>query len=159
MRIHWAVTLLFAVSLRADLLALGTHARSGLAHALIGSVAAVAYSYTVLFGGMFATAWWASRRYGTGDLRRDVGLRHDHDVIARAEGRPELEGLPRCDAVVSRALGDPPRWVPLGEGMVNWPEFFLHLANTLKLLDGHPRLVEYVQRHTQRPAVRKAVSG
>ncbi|SET98204.1 glutathione S-transferase family protein [Stigmatella erecta] len=35
----------------------------------------------------------------------------------------------------------------------------LHLAHTLKLLDGHPRLVEYVQRHTQRPAVRKAVSG
>jgi len=35
----------------------------------------------------------------------------------------------------------------------------LHLANTLKLLDGHPRLVEYVRRHSQRPAVRKAVSG
>jgi glutathione S-transferase len=34
----------------------------------------------------------------------------------------------------------------------------LHLANHLKLLDGHPRLVEYVRRHTQRPAVRKAVS-
>ena len=33
---------------------------------------------------------------------------------ARAEGRPEREGLPRCDAVVSRALGDPYRWVPLG---------------------------------------------
>ncbi|MDY7227860.1 glutathione S-transferase family protein [Hyalangium rubrum] len=35
----------------------------------------------------------------------------------------------------------------------------LHLANTLKLLDDHPRLVEYVKRHSQRPAVRKAVSG
>ncbi|WP_263451719.1 glutathione S-transferase family protein [Hyalangium gracile] len=35
----------------------------------------------------------------------------------------------------------------------------LHLANTLKLLDGHPQLVEYVRRHTQRPAVRKAASG
>jgi glutathione S-transferase len=35
----------------------------------------------------------------------------------------------------------------------------LHLAHTLKLLDGQPRLVEYVKRHTQRPAVRKAVSG
>ncbi|PTL81574.1 glutathione S-transferase family protein [Vitiosangium sp. GDMCC 1.1324] len=35
----------------------------------------------------------------------------------------------------------------------------LHLANTLRLLDGHPRLVEYVRRHTQRPAVRRAVSG
>lgn len=35
----------------------------------------------------------------------------------------------------------------------------LHLAYTLKLLDGHPRLVEYAHRHAQRPAVRKAVSG
>jgi glutathione S-transferase len=34
----------------------------------------------------------------------------------------------------------------------------LHLANTLRLLDGQPRLVEYVKRHTQRPAVRKASS-
>lgn len=33
---------------------------------------------------------------------------------ARAEGHPEREGLPRCDAVMSRALGDPARWVPLG---------------------------------------------
>jgi glutathione S-transferase len=35
----------------------------------------------------------------------------------------------------------------------------LHFANTQKLLEGHPRLVEYVKRHTQRPAARKAVSG
>ncbi|WP_163998751.1 glutathione S-transferase family protein [Pyxidicoccus caerfyrddinensis] len=35
----------------------------------------------------------------------------------------------------------------------------LHLANTLKLLDGHPRVVEYVKRHSQRPAVRRAVLG
>lgn len=35
----------------------------------------------------------------------------------------------------------------------------LHLAHTLGLLDGRPRLMEYVKRHTQRPAVRKAVSG
>ncbi|WP_257457129.1 glutathione S-transferase family protein [Archangium lipolyticum] len=35
----------------------------------------------------------------------------------------------------------------------------LHWANTLKLLDGHPRLAEYVKRHAQRPAVRRAVSG
>jgi glutathione S-transferase len=34
----------------------------------------------------------------------------------------------------------------------------LHFANTQKLLEGHPRLVEYVKRHTQRPAARKAVS-
>ena len=35
----------------------------------------------------------------------------------------------------------------------------LHLAHTLKLLDGHPQLLEYVRRHSQRPAVRKAVLG
>jgi 16S rRNA (guanine527-N7)-methyltransferase len=33
---------------------------------------------------------------------------------ARAGGRPEQEGLPRCEAVVSRARADPARWVPLG---------------------------------------------
>ncbi|WP_224364265.1 glutathione S-transferase family protein [Hyalangium versicolor] len=35
----------------------------------------------------------------------------------------------------------------------------LHLAHKLMLLDGHPRLVEYVKRHSQRPAVRRAVLG
>lgn len=35
-------------------------------------------------------------------------------VVARAEGNPEAEKLPRADAVVSRALADPERWVPLG---------------------------------------------
>jgi glutathione S-transferase len=35
----------------------------------------------------------------------------------------------------------------------------LHLAYTLKLLEGYPGLVEYVHRHTRRPAVRRAVSG
>lgn len=45
----------------------------------------------------------------------------DLDVQARAvrlEGRPEREGLSRCEAVVSRALGDPTRWVPLGSRYV-----------------------------------------
>jgi 16S rRNA (guanine527-N7)-methyltransferase len=32
----------------------------------------------------------------------------------RAGGRPEAEGVARADAVVSRALADPARWVPLG---------------------------------------------
>ncbi|RYZ40898.1 MAG: glutathione S-transferase family protein [Myxococcaceae bacterium] len=35
----------------------------------------------------------------------------------------------------------------------------LHLANTLKLLASHPRLVDYVMRHTMRPATRRAVAG
>jgi 16S rRNA (guanine527-N7)-methyltransferase len=35
-------------------------------------------------------------------------------VAVRAGGDPEREGLPRADAVVSRALADPEAWVPLG---------------------------------------------
>jgi 16S rRNA (guanine527-N7)-methyltransferase len=35
-------------------------------------------------------------------------------VAVRASGNPEAEGLPLADAVVSRALADPDRWVPLG---------------------------------------------
>lgn len=35
-------------------------------------------------------------------------------VAVRAAGDPEREGLPRADAVVSRALADPARWLPLG---------------------------------------------
>jgi 16S rRNA (guanine527-N7)-methyltransferase len=32
----------------------------------------------------------------------------------RAGGEPEREGLPRCEAVVSRAFAEPERWVALG---------------------------------------------
>jgi len=32
----------------------------------------------------------------------------------RAAGDPDAERLPRCEAVVSRALSDPSRWLPLG---------------------------------------------
>ncbi len=35
-------------------------------------------------------------------------------VAVRAQGDPGREGLPLADAVVSRALADPERWVPLG---------------------------------------------
>jgi 16S rRNA (guanine527-N7)-methyltransferase len=35
-------------------------------------------------------------------------------VAVRAAGAPEREGLPRADAVVSRALADPEDWVGLG---------------------------------------------
>jgi 16S rRNA (guanine527-N7)-methyltransferase len=35
-------------------------------------------------------------------------------VVSRAGGRPEQEGLPRADLVVSRALADPESWLPLG---------------------------------------------
>ncbi len=41
----------------------------------------------------------------------DVNVR---GVAVRAAGDPEGEGLPRADAVVSRALADPAAWVPLG---------------------------------------------
>jgi len=36
-------------------------------------------------------------------------------VVARAAGNPEREKLPLADAVVSRALAEPARWVPLGK--------------------------------------------
>jgi 16S rRNA (guanine527-N7)-methyltransferase len=35
-------------------------------------------------------------------------------VAVRAAGEPEREGLPRADLVVSRALADAGRWLPLG---------------------------------------------
>ncbi len=35
----------------------------------------------------------------------------------------------------------------------------LHLANTMKLLERHSRLIDYVVRHTRRPATMRAVSG
>ncbi len=35
-------------------------------------------------------------------------------VAVRASGDPTRDGLPVCDAVVSRALADPDRWVELG---------------------------------------------
>ncbi|WNG44550.1 glutathione S-transferase family protein [Archangium minus] len=35
----------------------------------------------------------------------------------------------------------------------------LHLAHTLKLLEGYPKLFEYMLRHAKRPATRRAVSG
>jgi 16S rRNA (guanine527-N7)-methyltransferase len=47
----------------------------------------------------------------------ELGLRV-RGVIGRAEGRPEREGLPVSSAVVSRALADPERWVPLGSRYV-----------------------------------------
>ncbi len=39
-------------------------------------------------------------------------------VAARASGTPATDGLPVCEAVVSRALADPDRWVELGAGYV-----------------------------------------
>jgi 16S rRNA (guanine527-N7)-methyltransferase len=36
-------------------------------------------------------------------------------LAVRAEGDPDGEKLPRADAVVSRALADPDRWLPLGK--------------------------------------------
>jgi 16S rRNA (guanine527-N7)-methyltransferase len=35
-------------------------------------------------------------------------------VQARATGQPDRDGLPRCEAVVSRALAEPEAWVALG---------------------------------------------
>ncbi len=35
-------------------------------------------------------------------------------LAVRATGVPEVDGLPRAEVVVSRAVADPERWVPLG---------------------------------------------
>ncbi len=48
---------------------------------------------------------------------KTVAAELDLDVRAkavRAEGDPRGEGLPRCDAVVSRAFMDVARWLPIG---------------------------------------------
>ena len=42
----------------------------------------------------------------------ELGIRV-RGVAARAGGEPEREGLPRAEVVVSRALADPARWLPL----------------------------------------------
>jgi 16S rRNA (guanine527-N7)-methyltransferase len=44
----------------------------------------------------------------------ELGLDGVRGVVARAEGAPEAEGLPRSEVVVSRAVADPVVWVPLG---------------------------------------------
>ena len=45
----------------------------------------------------------------------ELGLAHVRGLVARAAGAPEREGLPRADAVVSRALADAEAWVPLAK--------------------------------------------
>lgn len=44
----------------------------------------------------------------------ELRLERVRGIVARAAGAPEREGLPRAEAVVSRALADPELWVPLG---------------------------------------------
>lgn len=43
----------------------------------------------------------------------ELGLRVQARAV-RAAGKPDAEGLPRCEAVVSRAVAEPARWLPLG---------------------------------------------
>ncbi len=45
----------------------------------------------------------------------ELGLAHVRGIVARAAGAPEREGLPRAEAVVSRAVADPEIWLPLGK--------------------------------------------
>ena len=44
----------------------------------------------------------------------ELDLRSARVAVARRRATPTRERLPRADAVVSRALADPTRWVPLG---------------------------------------------
>jgi len=60
-------------------------------------------------------------------------------IAARAGGEPEREGLPRADLVVSRALADPARWLPLG----------------LRYLVPGGRLVAMLGREADQAALRK----
>jgi membrane protease YdiL (CAAX protease family) len=78
-----------------------------IAHAF-GAPVAVAYSYVVLFGAMAVVALWASRRFGTGDLRRDLGLRFKRlDLLVFVVGGIGLWILEIILAVFLR-LGDVP---------------------------------------------------
>lgn len=43
----------------------------------------------------------------------DLGV-NVRGISVRASGKPAVDGLPVCEAVVSRALADPGQWVPLG---------------------------------------------
>ncbi len=45
----------------------------------------------------------------------ELGLAHVRGNVARAAGAPEREGLPRAEAVVSRAVADAEIWLPLGK--------------------------------------------
>ncbi len=49
----------------------------------------------------------------------ELGLARVRGVVARATGRPEADGLPRCEAVVSRAVVEPATWVPLGSAYLS----------------------------------------
>jgi len=48
----------------------------------------------------------------------ELGLERVRGVVARASGAPESDGLPRSEAVVSRAVAEPSVWVPLGSAYV-----------------------------------------
>lgn len=56
-------------------LALGLRFVASPVAAGLGPEVTVASTYVLLFGGMFAAAWRASHRYGTGRLREDLGIR------------------------------------------------------------------------------------
>jgi 16S rRNA (guanine527-N7)-methyltransferase len=49
----------------------------------------------------------------------ELGLARVRGVVVRATGRPEADGLPRCEAVVSRAVAEPAVWVPLGSAYLS----------------------------------------
>jgi membrane protease YdiL (CAAX protease family) len=75
---------------------------------VFGAPVAVAYSYVVLFGAMAVVALWASRWFGTGDLRRDLGLRFKRpDLLVFVVGGLGLWVLEILLTVILR-LGDVP---------------------------------------------------
>jgi membrane protease YdiL (CAAX protease family) len=75
---------------------------------VIGAPAAVAYSYVALFGGMGIVAYFASRWFGTGDMKMDIGLRfHPLDPLMYVVGGLGLWVLEVVLGVLVR-LGDVP---------------------------------------------------
>ena len=48
----------------------------------------------------------------------ELGLERVRGVVARATGSPDMDRLPRSEAVVSRAVAEPGIWVPLGSAYV-----------------------------------------
>ncbi len=72
----------------------------------------------------------------------------------RAGGEPGRERLPRCEAVVSRALADPARWLPLGiRYLAPGGRLFAMLgkadeAALLELAERHGLVLEHLDRFT-----------
>ena len=93
------------------------------------------------------------------EFRKHSMLPEAQKAAAQEALAPQRARLKVVLDVVDTALGD--REFLVGEHFTAADAVMasiLHLAHTLNLLDGHPRVFDYVRRHTLRPAARKAVA-